>query len=1449
MQAVYRIGKKYAVTGDDWYVFVPKDIYGKPAKRNGKEWYQAGYEALPGEWVKATKLSKRDIKKLPLAYKFVTKGWKAGDGTNYIWSKDYKKTEIKMINGRPVTICKKVAPKVFFRNKKPAVTNSAFKLTLVANNGTDKVKVENLAAGQTYKLDNPNFTNKGKTLVGWSKTKDGKKQYTVGEEFKMPNGDAKLYAVWQKSNEGNNFFIAGDETYKVFIDGSDAKIEGLPLKKDFDFSKNYTEVHGYDYKPGFTKDTLIAIRGQDFDGKSNVAGIKAMYKTKDGKFKGTDSTWWIHVGDPQPYVAKGHVYEWFEAGYKADDWKQVALITDEKIDKGHGIFWDRTNWPSKEAGIEFVWTKNFMYVEKDATGKEIKIDTPVYIRNLKPTGKEPDIDGTTEQGTFNLIKTWEGKAPGIKSVTFKLKYKAEDGRFVDYDDSVYINSNMDWKTSAKIKVGEYKISENPVDNYQAVFENGKTEYQFTISKDKTTEVKVKNYKVVVPVDPTDDVKDGYVRIKFEAGAHGKIEPAEGYKTVVFDVLKGVDYKEVQKIIPKTIAEDEYEFIDWKPKFPATGKVEKGGKYIAEFSKEPNPDPEHGTGGLTIKIDSNADYAKVATVNIYKVSKDGKKSILIKKDEQIQLEDLRSGEKTLDLKYGKYIVQEQTEEGFTARYIKQKFEINKNQVDAEVKIMNLKHIIPIDPNPDTNKLYSKVDFVVEGKGGVLKPSDKGKALSFYVYKNTPFAELKEKVPLPAADKGYEFDKWSPVLPKDTFKFEFKADGYKYAAKFKKTTGPIPELDCTIKINKVTKHGKFEDNVFFKVVNLDHDIVKGVQFDLTDGKGSAEIKAAIGENEISERPVEGFTPIFSANKVTFTMKKKTAEITVKNMKNVVPFDDKKVDEFKDDYVVMTFKAGEHGKLVNRDGKDGAEFKFFVLRGIEFGKLNKDIPTAVGVADANDFYKFDKWTPVLPDNDKIVKADAVYTAEFKKDKVDPQPDTEGTIKLSKTTNVKTTVDKVTFKLVDVDLKKVVATAEMKLDNGKGEAELKAPVGEYTIVETGMPEFKAIFTVDNTALDQNKIRIKKDLEEIKVDVINKVKIIPIVDEDKDKKPSDPTDDKKADDMYHKVSFVAGSHGKLVAKKDVKATSFFVLDATSFDELKKVMPTPVADSGYSFKNNWSPKLPNEVISDGTYKAEFVEKSSNPDPDPDPDPEPNPDPNPDPKPDPSDEVVIDDDDTPSDKLDYKNHHAYINGYVDNTVRPNGLLTREETAAVFYRLLDKVYREKIRTTSNSFSDISVNRWSNKHISTLANGNIIKGGPDGRFRPAAYITRAELATIASRFEDLEDVSENKFSDIDGHWAEKYIKSAAAKGWIKGYPDGTFGPDKKITRAEFVTLVNNVLNRHVKKADLLDGLQSYVDLNDEGKWYYTAMRIATNSYKYEDLGNGYQKWLELIYPKIEM
>ena len=173
-------------------------------------------------------------------------------------------------------------------------------------------------------------------------------------------------------------------------------------------------------------------------------------------------------------------------------------------------------------------------------------------------------------------------------------------------------------------------------------------------------------------------------------------------------------------------------------------------------------------------------------------------------------------------------------------------------------------------------------------------------------------------------------------------------------------------------------------------------------------------------------------------------------------------------------------------------------------------------------------------------------------------------------------------------------------------------------------------------------------------------------------------------------------------------------------------------------------------------------------------------------------------------LNKTDHFAYVIGYPDGTVHPNGQITRAEVATIFFRLLRDEVRDGAFTTSNTYSDVAYGKWYNNPISTMSALGIITGYPDGTFKPNKPITRAEFAAIAARFDETQSGKSATFSDVIGHWAAKEIGIAYYNDWIKGYPDGTFKPDQNITRAEAMTLINRVLERKPESpADLLTNM----------------------------------------------
>lgn len=213
-------------------------------------------------------------------------------------------------------------------------------------------------------------------------------------------------------------------------------------------------------------------------------------------------------------------------------------------------------------------------------------------------------------------------------------------------------------------------------------------------------------------------------------------------------------------------------------------------------------------------------------------------------------------------------------------------------------------------------------------------------------------------------------------------------------------------------------------------------------------------------------------------------------------------------------------------------------------------------------------------------------------------------------------------------------------------------------------------------------------------------------------------------------------------------------------------------------------------------------------------------------------------------LNTTDHFAYIVGYGNGQVRPQNAITRAEVATIFFRLLTDDVREENFTSTNKYTDVAAGAWYNNAVSTLSAMGIITGYPDGTFRPNAYITRAEFAAIAARFDADGDKTLAAFSDIANHWAKDEISVAYNNGWVDGYPNGTFGPRRNITRAETVTLVNRVLNRKPEtEDDLLPDMTTWTDNADKKAWYYLAIQEATNShyYKYKE-NSEYEKWTEL-------
>ena len=303
-------------------------------------------------------------------------------------------------------------------------------------------------------------------------------------------------------------------------------------------------------------------------------------------------------------------------------------------------------------------------------------------------------------------------------------------------------------------------------------------------------------------------------------------------------------------------------------------------------------------------------------------------------------------------------------------------------------------------------------------------------------------------------------------------------------------------------------------------------------------------------------------------------------------------------------------------------------------------------------------------------------------------------------------------------------------------------------------------------------------------------------------------------------ITATADEHGKIAPTGDVAVpkgeSKTFTITPDSGYHIKDVLvdgKSVGAVSTYTFEN---------VVDNHTIHATFARKHT---------------------PTPSTPTVeIPDDDALG--LNTTDHFAYIVGYGNGEVRPQNNITRAEVATIFFRLLTDDVRDENLTKTNRYSDVAATSWYNTAVSTLSSMGIITGYPDGTFRPNAAITRAEFAAIAARFDNDGDKTAAKFSDIATHWAKDEISIAYNNGWITGYPDGTFDPQRDITRAETITLVNRILNRQPEtEDDLLPNMTVWTDNANPKAWYYLAVQEATNSHYYEFKTNSqYEKWTEL-------
>ena len=221
-----------------------------------------------------------------------------------------------------------------------------------------------------------------------------------------------------------------------------------------------------------------------------------------------------------------------------------------------------------------------------------------------------------------------------------------------------------------------------------------------------------------------------------------------------------------------------------------------------------------------------------------------------------------------------------------------------------------------------------------------------------------------------------------------------------------------------------------------------------------------------------------------------------------------------------------------------------------------------------------------------------------------------------------------------------------------------------------------------------------------------------------------------------------------------------------------------------------------------------------------------------------DNIIIPADAIPA--LNKDDHVAYIIGYEDGTVRPNGRITRAEVATIFFRLLTDDARQRNWSSENNFSDVSADKWYNNAVSTLCHMGVLGGYSDGTFRPNAPITRAEFAKIAVSFSQANGSAVySYFTDVKTtDWFAPYVTAAKDSSLIEGYSDGSFKPENRITRAEACAIVNRVLGRKPSKSHMkISGRIDWPDCTT-ADWFYEAIMEATNSHTYQ-MGKRVETW----------
>ncbi|TCP52191.1 S-layer family protein, partial [Tumebacillus sp. BK434] len=193
---------------------------------------------------------------------------------------------------------------------------------------------------------------------------------------------------------------------------------------------------------------------------------------------------------------------------------------------------------------------------------------------------------------------------------------------------------------------------------------------------------------------------------------------------------------------------------------------------------------------------------------------------------------------------------------------------------------------------------------------------------------------------------------------------------------------------------------------------------------------------------------------------------------------------------------------------------------------------------------------------------------------------------------------------------------------------------------------------------------------------------------------------------------------------------------------------------------------------------------------------------------------------------------YITGYPDGTFKPNRGITRAELASILLRVINI----KAETSGSIYSDVSPSNWAAPAIAEVTKRGLMVGYPDGTFLPNKEMSRAEIAVVLGKVKDLSGTPQkSSFTDIDKHWAKNAILLAEQAGLLSGHTDGKFRPDNALTRAEAVVIFNKVLGWN----DLnVNKPQRWSDV-PPNYWAYKDIMRASVPHAYQKLGNGMVIW----------